>query len=232
MEHFSIKKYCKELLKEAATPTATNRYLSVDEKEKSIDQTKYISIIGSLLYLTASRLDIMFSVCMCERYQFSPKESIFSAVTRIMKYLRGTLDVGLWYTKGVEISLLGYSDSYFVECKLDRKSTSGTCHMLDNDLVSWNSKKQACVALPMTEAEYIVVRSYCAQILWLKQLLFGFELHLEPIPLRHDNTSAISLTKNPIMHSRTKHIEIRHHLIRDHIHKGDSDIEFLDTVSV
>ena len=119
-------KYCKELLqnfemdkcKEVATHMAKNFYLSVDEKGQSIDQTKYRGIISSLLYLTVSRPDIMFSVCMCARYQFSPKESHFSTVKRIMKYLKGTLDVGLWYPKGIEISLVGYSDSDFVRCKL------------------------------------------------------------------------------------------------------------------
>ena len=105
---------------------------------------------------------------------------------------------------------MGYSDSDFVGCKLDRKSTSGTCHLLGHGLVSWNSKKQACVILSTTEAEYIAATSCCAQILWLKRQLSDFGLHLEHIPLRCNNTNAISLTKNPIMHSRTKHIEIMH----------------------
>ena len=96
--------------------------------------------------------------------------------------------------------------------------------------MSWNSKKQAYVSLSTTKAEYIAGWCY-AQILWLKQQLSDFGLHLEHNPLRCDNTNAISLTKNPIMHSRKKHIEIRHNFIRDHIHKGDGDIEFVDTKS-
>ena len=122
-------KYCKEILKkfymdkrkEAATLMATNCYLSMDEKGKLIDQTKYRGIIGSLLYLTASKPNIMHSVCMCAHYQSCPKESHFSAVKRVMNYLRGTLYVGLWYPKGVEIALVGCSDSDIVGCKLDRK---------------------------------------------------------------------------------------------------------------
>ena len=144
---------------------ATNCYLSADEEGKSTDQTKYRCIIGSLLYLTAGRLDKMFSVHMCPCYQSSPKESHFSTAKRIMKYLKGTLHVGLWYRKGAEISLVGYLDSDFVGCKVDRKSTSGTFHLLGKGLISWNSKKQACVALSMTEAEYIAAKSCCAQIL-------------------------------------------------------------------
>ena len=104
--------------KKVATPMATNCYLSADEKEKSIDQTKYTGIIGSLLYLVASKPNIMFSVCMCACYESCPEESHFFPVKKIMKYLRGALDVGLWYPKGVEISLVGYLASDFVGCKL------------------------------------------------------------------------------------------------------------------
>ena len=186
-------KYCKEILKkfymdkrkEAATLMATNCYLSMDEKGKLIDQTKYRGIIGSLLYLTASRPNIMFSIFMCAHYQSCPKESHFSTIKRVMKYLRGTLDVGLWYPKGVEISLRGYFDFDFGECKLDKKSTSDICNLLGrHGLVSWNSMKQACVALSMSEAKYIVAWSYCAQILWPKQQLSDFRLNLEHISLR------------------------------------------------
>ena len=130
---------------------ATNCYLSVDDKGKLVDQTEYKGIIGSLLYLNASRPDFMFSVCMCVHYQSCPKKSHFSAVKRFTMY-----------PKGVEISLVEYSDSNFVGCKLDRKSTSDTCHLLGNGLVSWNNKKKAYVALSMAEVEYIVARSCCA----------------------------------------------------------------------
>ena len=126
---------------------------------------------------------------------------------------------------------MGYTDSDFARCKLDKKSNSGTCHFLGNGLVSWNSKKQACVALSIVEVESMAAGSCYAQILWLKQQLFYFGLHLEHIPLRCDNTSVISLTKNPIIDSREKHIEIRNHFIRDHIHKSDCDIELVDANS-
>nr|KYP59526.1 Retrovirus-related Pol polyprotein from transposon TNT 1-94 [Cajanus cajan] len=105
----------------------------------------------------------------------------------------------------------GYSNSDYVGCRLDRKSTSGTCHLLGSALVSWHRKKQACVALSTAEAEYIAIGSCCAQILWMKQQLKDYGTELNKIPLSCDNTSAINLTKNPILHYRTKHIEIRHH---------------------
>ena len=130
----------------------------------------------------------MFAVCLCARYQTNPKESHFKVAKRILKYLKGTSIVGLWYPSHSSIHLIG--------CKLDRKSTSGTCHLLGSSLISWHSKKQTCVALSTAEAEYIVVGSCCAQILWLKQQLADFGLQISKVPLMCDNTSAINLTKN------------------------------------
>ena len=113
---------------------------------------------------------------------------------------------------------------------MDRKSTFGTCQFLGNMLVSWFSKKQHSVALSTTEAEYVAVDSCCAQVLWMKQQLEDFGISMEHIPIKCDNTSAICLTKNFIQHSRTKHIEIRHHFIRDHVQKGDIMLESVDTL--
>ncbi|XP_068497476.1 secreted RxLR effector protein 161-like [Phaseolus vulgaris] len=126
-----------------------------DAAGKRVDQTKYRGLIGSLLYLTTSRLDIMFVVCHCARYQANPKESHFKAAKRILKYLKGITNVGLWYPSYSSIHLIGYSDSDFAGCKLDRKSRSGICHLLGSSLISWHSKKQACVAFSTTEAKYI-----------------------------------------------------------------------------
>nr|KYP55909.1 Copia protein [Cajanus cajan]KYP55914.1 Copia protein [Cajanus cajan] len=214
--------------KEAATPISNSYNLDLDEKGITVDNSKYRGIIGSLLYLTASRPDIMFFVSLCARFQSNPKESHMKSVKRILKYLRTTTNVGLWYPKGVSLSLIGYSDSNYAGCRLDRKSTSGTCHLLGSGLVSWHSKKQACVALSTVEAEYIAASSYCAQILWMKQQLKEYGTELNKIPLRCDNTRAINLTKNPILHSRTKHIEIRHHFLRDRVQKNDCVVEFVE----
>ncbi|KAF7151181.1 hypothetical protein RHSIM_Rhsim02G0176400 [Rhododendron simsii] len=111
----------------------------------------------------------------------------------------------------------------------DRKSTSGTCQFLGHSLVSWFSKKQHSVALSTAEAEYVAVGSCCAQVLWMKQQLEDFGLFFDHIPIKCDNTSAINLSKNPIQHSRTKHIDIRHHFIRDHVQRGDVVIDFVRT---
>ena len=117
------------------TPMPTNGHLNLDEGGKLVYQTLYRSMIGSLLYLTASRPDIMFSVSMCTRFQANPKEYHLSAVKRILRYLKFTPSIG-WYPKGASFTLLGYSDLDFAGCRLDRKSTSGGCHFLGHFLVS------------------------------------------------------------------------------------------------
>ena len=136
--------------------------LDMDDKGKLIDQTKYRGMIGSLLYLTASRLDITYIVCLCARFQACPKESHLNAVKRIFMYLKDTIDIGLWYLKSDNFELICYSDADFDGCKIDRKSTSGACHFLGHSLASWHRKKQNSVALSTVEAEYIVFGLGCA----------------------------------------------------------------------
>jgi len=137
-------KYCKDLLrkfgmvkcKSIRTPFSTSCHLYHDVAGNPVDETKYKGLIGSLLYLTANRPDIMFDVCMCARFQSAPKESHFNAAKRILKYLQGTKDVGLWYPGNVSLCLTGYSDLDFAGCKIDIKSTSDTCHLLESSLIS------------------------------------------------------------------------------------------------
>lgn len=166
---------------------------------------------------------------MCARFQSNPKFSHLLAVKRIIRYLLGKVSLGLWYPKNSLCDLVGYSDSDFAGSKTDRKSTSGTCQFIGSALVSWNSKKQNSVALSTAEAEYISASSCCAQILWMKHQLSDYGIVLDHIPIKCDNTSAISISKNLVLHSRTKHIEIRHHFLRDHVLKDDCVLEFVDT---
>jgi len=230
-------KYTKELLKRFGyedskphnTPMSTSLKLDKDEEGKEVDIKKYRGMIGSLLYLTASRPDIMFSVCLCSRFQSCPKESHMHALKRIFRYLKSTCDFGLFYPKTRSFDLIAYSDADYAGCKSDRKSTSGTCQFLGKSLVSWFSKKQNSVALSTTEAEYVAAGCCCAQILWMRQTLKDLRLEFQTIPIFCDNTSAINLSKNPILHSRTKHIDVRHHFLRDHALKGDIELQFIST---
>ena len=230
-------KYTKELLnrfgmreaKPLSTPMGTSIKLDKDENDKKIDEKLYRGMIGSLLYLTASRPDIMFSVCICARFQSCPKESHLVAVKRIFRYLIETHDLGIFYPRGVAFELNGFSDADYAGCRIDRKSTSGTCQFLGHSLVSWSSKKQNSVALSTAEARYVVARNCCAQLLWMKQQMEDYGLYFDHTPIKCDNTSAINLSKNPIQHSRTKHIEIRHHFLRDHVQKGDIELQYIHT---
>ncbi|SPT17899.1 unnamed protein product [Triticum aestivum] len=159
--------------------------------------------------------DIMLSVCMCARFQAAPKESHHLAVKQILRYLAYTPTLGLWCPKGSEFDLVGFSDADYAGDKVDLKSTSGTCHFLGRSLVCWSSKKQNCVSLSTAESEYIATRSCCAQLLWMKQTLKDYGIHLKQVRLYCDNESAIKIANNPVQHSKTKHIEIRHHFLTE-----------------
>jgi hypothetical protein len=169
----SQMKYTQDLLKRfgmkdakpAKTPMGTNRYVDLNKGGKSIDQKAYQSMIGSFLYLCASRPDIMLSVCMCARYQSDPKECHLVAIKRILRYLVSMLCFGIWYPKGSTFDLIGYSDYNYAGCKVDRKSTSRTCQFLGRSLVSWSSKKQTSVALSTAEVEYVAAGQSCMQLL-------------------------------------------------------------------
>jgi hypothetical protein len=217
-----LTKFGMKDAKSIKTPMGTNEHLDLDTGGKSIDQKVYRSMIGSLLYLCASRPDIMLSVCMCARFQADPKEVHLRAVKRILRYLVHTPKFGLWYPKGSSFDLLGYSDADWTECKIDRKSTSRTCQFLGRSLVSWASKEQNSVALSTAEAEYITAGHCCAQLLWMRQTLRDYGYKFSKVPLLCDNESAIRMADNLVEHSRTKHIVIRYHFLRDHQQRGIS----------
>ena len=221
MMSVKLKKFDMDKAKPIKTPMPTNGHLDLDQGGKDIDQKVYRSMIGSLLYLCASRPDIMLSVCMCARFQANPKECHLMAVKRIFWYLVHTPNLGLWYPKGSTFELLGYSDSDYAGCKVTRKSTTGTCQFIGRSLVSWSSKKQNSVALSTAEAKYVAAGACCVQLLWMKQTLKDFGCELTKISLLCDNESAIKLANNPVNHSWTKHIDIWHHFLRDHKAKGD-----------
>jgi hypothetical protein len=169
----SQSKYIKDMFKKfsmidsqsISTPMGTNSNLDSDISGNMVDQKLYRSMIGSLLYMTASRLDIIFSVCMYARFQASPRESHLKATKRISRYLKHTQNIGLWYPKGAKFELIRYFDSDYAGCKVERKSTSDTCQLLERSLVSWSLKKQNSVALSTDEVKYIAAGSCCVQIL-------------------------------------------------------------------
>jgi hypothetical protein len=166
---------------------------------------------------------------MCARFQADPKEVHLRAMKRIMRYLVYTPKFVLWYPRGSTFDLIGYSDADWAGCKIDRKSTSGTCQFLGRSLVYWASKKQYSVALSTVEAEYIAAGHCCVQLLWMRQTLRDYDYKLRKVPLLCANESAFRMANNPVERSRTKHIDIRYHFLRDHQQRGDIEISYVST---
>ncbi|GKB38552.1 hypothetical protein Tco_0883494 [Tanacetum coccineum] len=206
-------------------PMSSDTKLMKDKECESVDSTKYRGMIGSLVYLTESRPDIMFSVYLCARFQEDPKTSHLEAVKRIFRYIKGTTHLGLWYPKGTGIETVVYADSDHAGDYVDRKSTSGICTFVGCCLTSWFSKKQTALAISTIEAEYVSAEKACQQALWMKQALIDYDVLLDDVPIMCDNKGAIDLSKNTVQHSRTKHIEIRHHFLHDNVQKGHISIE-------
>jgi hypothetical protein len=190
-----VQKFKMEDSKAMMTLMSTTTALDVDEEGEHMHQKEYQSMIGSLLYLTATRPDIQFSVCRCARFQASPRTSHRQAVKRIFRYFRHTLDFGLWYSTSSSLALHGFSNADFAGCRLDRKSTSGTCQFLGSSLVSWSSHKQSSVAQSTTEVEYVAAISCCSQLLWITNTMSDFGEEYTHVPLQCDSTSAISVAK-------------------------------------
>nr|GEY03936.1 putative ribonuclease H-like domain-containing protein [Tanacetum cinerariifolium] len=210
-----LKKYGSTEFKTASTPMETQKPLLKVEDGKEVDVHIYRSMIGSLMYLTSLRPDIMFAVCTYARYQVNPKVSHLHAVKRIFKYLKGQLKLGLWYSKDSPFDLMAYTDSDYAGASLDRESTTGSCQFLRCRLISWQCKKQTVVANFITKVEYVATSSCYSQVLWIQNQLLDYGYNFLHTKIFIDNNSMICIIKNLIFHSKTKHIEIRHHFIRD-----------------
>nr|GEX16048.1 uncharacterized mitochondrial protein AtMg00810-like [Tanacetum cinerariifolium] len=197
------------------TPIATKPKLDADLSGNPVDQTDYRSKIKSLMYLTSSRPDIVQAICFYARYQSRPTKKHLKEVKRIFRYLRGTVNMGLWYPKGSSFELTAFSDADHTECIDSRKSTSGGIQFLGDKLVSWMSKKQNCTAMSSAEAEYVALSASCAQVMWMRTQIQDYGLNYNKIPLYCDSQSAIAISSNPVQHSRTKHIHTRKALPED-----------------
>ncbi|GKB95603.1 putative ribonuclease H-like domain-containing protein, partial [Tanacetum coccineum] len=180
-----LKKFCFSTVKTASTPMETSKPLLKDAEVEDVDVYLYRSMIRSLMFLTALRPDIMFVVYACTRFQVIPKVTHLHAMKRIVRYLKGHPKLGLWYPKDSPFDLEAYTDSDYVGASLDRKSTIG------------------------------VAASCCGQVLWIQNQMLDYGYNFMNTKIYIDNESTICIVKNPMFHSKTKHIEIRHHFIRD-----------------
>nr|GEW08242.1 retrovirus-related Pol polyprotein from transposon TNT 1-94 [Tanacetum cinerariifolium] len=201
-------KYAQEILikhgmtscDSVGTPMTT-RHLDADLSGTLVDQTKYHSMVGALMYLTASRPDIMHATCYCARYQAKPTEKHLTAVKRIFWYLKDTIYMGLWYPKDTGFELIAFLDSDHAGCLDSRKSTSGGIQFL------------AC----------------CAQVLWMRTQLTDYGFHFDKIPMYYDSKATIAISCNPVHHSRTKHIDVRYHFIKEKVEKCIVELFFVET---
>ncbi|XP_071694894.1 uncharacterized mitochondrial protein AtMg00810-like [Rutidosis leptorrhynchoides] len=206
--HEILKKSGMENSKPMATPMATNVKLTLEGEGEPFDSTNYRGMIGSLLYLTASQPDIVFSVCLCVTFQENPKTSNVETVKRIFRYLKGTIHLRLCYPKFTEIDIMCFADSDHGGSMIDRKGTSGVCAFVGLCLTSWFSKKQTSVALSTTEAEYVAMGRACAQMLWMKQTFLNYGIISSEIPICCDNKEMTN-TRNQRIKNNRQHMETR-----------------------
>ncbi|GJW86420.1 hypothetical protein Tco_0161760 [Tanacetum coccineum] len=191
------------------TPMVKKNKLDEDLHGTPVDATLYHGMIGSLMYLTSNRPDLIYAVCLCSRYQAKPTKKHLHAIKRIFQYLKGTINMGLWYSNDTDISLTAYSDTDHAGCQDTRCSTSGSAQFLED--------------------EYIALSGCCAQILWMRSQLTNYGFQFNKIPLYCDNKSAIYLCCNNVQHSRAKHIDVRYHFIKEHVENGIVELYFVRT---
>ena len=225
-----LKKFHMQKCKVFATPMNVNEKLSMDDGSAKADEKQFRSMVGSLMYLTHTRPDIMFAVGLVSRFMHNPSMHHLGTAKRILRYIRATTNYGIWYKPVANSNLIGFCDSDWAGFIDDRKSTSGFIFSLGSGAISWSSKKQASTALSSTETEYIAVASATCQAIWMRRILEDLHQKQEkPTEIFCDSKSAIAMTKNPVFHGRTKHLDLRHHFIRDAVAEGSIVIKYCST---
>ncbi|CAG7719483.1 unnamed protein product [Allacma fusca] len=224
-----LEKYNMSSCKPASVPLQPDTELT--PIEPTDDSYPYRQIIGSLLFLAkCSRPDISVAVSKLAQFLNCYGEPHWKAAKGVLRYLRGTTDVGITYQSSGNMQLVAFTDSDFAGCKITRRSTSGYVVMLNDSIISWCSQKQPCVTLSSTEAEYVAVTTGAKEVMWLRSFLKELGHPQEyATDILVDNQSAIRITKNPEMHGRTKHIDVRHHFIRDLVTNQEVKLEYVPT---
>jgi len=232
------RKYAQEVLARfnmmecnaVKNPIVPGTKLSKMDTETKANASLFKQAVGSLMYLTATRPDLMYAVSLISRFMANPSETHWNAIKRILRYLKGTTELGIFYKKGEDIKLVAYTDSDYAGDIDDRKSTSGFVFSLGTGAVSWSSKKQPIVTLSTTESEYIAATSCACQCIWIMRILetIGFK-EQKLILILCDSNSAIKLSENPVFHGKSKHIDVRFHFLRDLVREGKIKLSHCST---
>ena len=219
--------------KPVGTPVSPGTHLEkLAEDEEVVEQQLYQSVVGSLMYLSVcTRPDIAYAVGTLARFSSKPGKSHWMAVKRVLRYLKGTANDGILFRGGERKNLVGYSDADWAGDRQDRKSTSGYLFQIAGGPISWRSKKkQGSVALSTAEAEYVALSSAAQETVWLRKLISELKNPPEcPTVILEDNQSAIAMAKNPQFHGRSKHIDIKHHFIRERVSEKEIDLTYCPT---
>ncbi|KAM1461179.1 hypothetical protein ACFX11_045561 [Malus domestica] len=225
-----IEKFGMKDCKSVATPLAVNEKLCKTDGSEAANESEYRQVVGSLLYLTATRPDIMFSSSLLARFMHNPTKKHMGTAKRVLRYIQGTLDFGIEFVKGKTTTLIGYCDSDWAGSEDDMRSTSGYAFTLGSGMFSWASIKQNIVALSTAEAEYVSAAEATSHAKWLRFVLEDFgEEQVEGTPILCDNTSAIAMAKNPVLHQRTRHISRKFHFIREAIQTKEIELVYCKT---
>ena len=208
-----------------STPLENGKKFEPNKDDEPFELAEYQSAVGSLIYAAVStRPDLSIAVAILSQFMANPNKEHWSGIKRVLRYVKGTSHYGLMYRYSDEFSLTGYSDADWAGDEATRKSMSGYIFKLGECTISWGSKKQSVVALSTTEAEYIALSLACQEAVWLRNLLTNVQLKQAVTTIHEDNQGAITLSKNPTSHSRTKHIDIKYHYVRDLIARKEINV--------
>ena len=234
------QKYAKEILKKFKMEECKSTSTPMNQKEKfckedgaeKVDEGLYRSMIGCLMYLTATRPDIMHVVSLLSRYMHCASEIHFQAAKRVIRYVKGTVDYGIKFSQVQSFNFHGFSDSDWAGCVDDMRSTSGYCFSFGSGVFSWSSRKQEVVAQSTAEAEYIAAVAAVNQALWLRKLLTDLDMKQEvSTKVFVDNQATISIANDPVFHGKTKHFKIKLYFLREVQKEGDIQLVYCNTES-
>ena len=240
--HISQERYITQMLekfrmedsKPVATPQDCSQQLTKSEpmdaaEQKDMENIPYRNAVGAMIYAaTATRPDIANAVGNVSKFMENPNRTHWNAVKRIFRYLNGTKDYGLHYTKGCR-KLAGYSDSDFAGDLDTRRSTTGYVFQMGQNTITWNSKRQQTVALSTTEAEYMALCHASKEAIWIQKLLLDLGIENTEIILYEDNQGCLALANNPVNHTRTKHIDVQYHFVREKLENEAFKLEYCPT---